>query len=274
MHYIKMHGAGNDFVLLDNRDGHIRAEDYAALAQRLCERRLSIGADGLMIVERPRAGGDIAMAFLNADGSRGEMCGNGARCICRYAHDHGLAGAEQRIETAAGLVTGWRLAADRYCVRLNDPSVIRPHVELSLPERRIDCFYIELGEPGIPHAVLHWEGWDRLARRALFEIGALVRAHGAFPRGANVTFWQRAGHNRVKAVTFERGVEDFTLSCGTGAGSTAAALRLLGHADGDVTLDFPGGTLEVSLTEAHGAVRDIYLTGPAVTVSEGEYIGT
>ena len=273
MHYIKMHGAGNDFVLLDNRDGHIGAEDYAALARQLCARRLSIGADGLMIVEPAHAGGDIAMIFLNTDGSLGEMCGNGARCICRYAHDHGLAGEEQRIETTAGLVIGRRLAADRYRVRLNDPSVIRPHVELCLPERTLNCFYIELGQPGIPHAVVHWEGWDRLARRALFERGALVRAHSAFARGANVTFWQSAGHNHVKAITFERGVEDFTLACGTGAGSTAAALRVLGHADGDVTLDFPGGTLAVSLTETDGAVRDIYLTGPAVTVSEGEYIG-
>ena len=273
MHYIKMHGAGNDFVLLDNRDGQLCAQDYPALAQRLCARRLSIGADGLMIVERPRAQGDIAMVFFNADGSRGEMCGNGARCICRYAHERGLAGEEQRIETTAGLVTGRRLAADRYRVRLNDPSVMRPHVALRLPERSVDCFYIELGEPGIPHAVLRWEGWDALSRRELFELGALVRADGAFPRGANVTFWQSVGRNRVKAVTFERGVEDFTLSCGTGAGSTAAALCVLGHADGDVTLDFPGGTLEVSLTETDGAVRDIYLTGPAVIVSEGEYIG-
>ena len=273
MHYMKMHGAGNDFVLLDNRDGQLREEQYAALARRLCARRVSIGADGLMVVERPRAHGDIAMVFLNADGSRGEMCGNGARCICRYAYDHGLAGDDQRIETAAGPVTGHRLAADRYRVRLNDPSVIRPHVELCVQGRRLDCFYIELGNPGIPHAVLHWEDWDRLGRRELFDTGALVRAHSAFPRGANVTFWRHAGPNRVKAITFERGVEDFTLSCGTGAGSTAAALRVLGHADGDVTLDFPGGTLEVALTEKDGAVRDIFLTGPAVTVCEGEFIG-
>ena len=109
MQFWKMNGAGNDFIILNNLQEGLSADCFPALARRLCERRLSIGADGLMVVERPQSGGDYRMLFYNSDGSAGEMCGNGARCICRYGYEIGLAGELQRVETTAGLVTGRRI---------------------------------------------------------------------------------------------------------------------------------------------------------------------
>lgn len=271
LRFTKMQGAGNDFIVLDNRSGHIPPEDHSLLAQTLCRRRVSLGADGLMIVAGPRQGGDYAMTFYNADGSLGEMCGNGARCIARYGHDHGLAGTVQNIETTAGLVVGERIAQDLYRVRLNDPTVLKPAMTVEAEGTEYTCTYTELGCPGIPHAVVRLEDWDSRPTDELRALGRALRFAPDFPKGANVTFWKQLGPSHVKAVTYERGVEDFTLACGTGAGSTAVSLRLLGLAGPEETqLDFPGGTLRVSLTQSGGAVRDLFLTGPATVVAEGE----
>ena len=274
MKFTKMHGAGNDFVILDNLSGSIPESDYSRLAQTLCRRRLSIGADGLMIVLPAQGVGDYAMRFYNSDGSLGEMCGNGARCIARYGFDHGLAGDIQRIETTAGIVVGQRIESDLYCIRLNDPTAVETEIGIPWEGQILSVSYIELGDPGIPHAVLELPDWDALPEEELRSLGAYIRSYAAFPKGANVTFRKRLGRNHVKAVTFERGVEDFTLACGTGAGSTAAAMRLRGELGNEtLTLDFPGGELQVSLSVEDDTVCDIYLTGPAIVVAEGKYIG-
>lgn len=274
MKFTKMHGAGNDFVILDNLSGSIPESDYSRLAQTLCRRRLSIGADGLMIVLPAQGVGDYAMRFYNSDGSLGEMCGNGARCIARYGFDHGLAGDIQRIETTAGIVVGQRIERDLYCIRLNDPTAVETEIGIPWEGQILSVSYIELGDPGIPHAVLELPDWDALPEEELRSLGAYIRSYAAFPKGANVTFRKRLSRNHVKAVTFERGVEDFTLACGTGAGSTAAAMRLRGELGNEtLTLDFPGGELQVSLSVEDDTVCDIYLTGPAIVVAEGKYIG-
>ena len=274
MKFTKMHGAGNDFVILDNLSGSIPESDYSRLAQTLCRRRLSIGADGLMIVLPAQGVGDYAMRFYNSDGSLGEMCGNGARCIARYGFDHGLAGDIQRIETTAGIVVGQRIERDLYCIRLNDPTAVETEIGIPWEGQILSVSYIELGDPGIPHAVLELPDWDALPEEELRSLGTYIRSYAAFPKGANVTFRKRLGRNHVKAVTFERGVEDFTLACGTGAGSTAAAMRLRGELGNEtLTLDFPGGELQVSLSVEDDTVCDIYLTGPAIVVAEGKYLG-
>lgn len=274
MKFTKMQGAGNDFIVLDNRSGEIPESEYASLAADLCRRRLSIGADGLMIVLPAENIGDYAMRFYNSDGSLGEMCGNGARCIARYGHDNGLAGDIQRIETTAGIVIGQRIEADLYCVRLNEPSVTETEIGIPWDGQILSVSYLELGDPGIPHAVLELEEWDVLTEAELRSLGAYIRSYAAFPKGANVTFRKRLGQNHIKAVTYERGVEDFTLACGTGAGATAAAMRLRGELGNEtLRLDFPGGELQVSLTAEENTVCDIYLTGPTVVVAEGEYVG-
>ena len=120
MKFWKMNGAGNDFIILNNLEEHLPAEDFPRLARVLCERHLSIGADGFMVVDAPTQGGDYKMLFFNSDGTMGEMCGNGARCICRYGFENGLAGETQRVETTAGMVTA---AATASASTIPPPSV-------------------------------------------------------------------------------------------------------------------------------------------------------
>ena len=271
MKFTKMHGAGNDFIILDNRDAGLSFDAVPFLARRLCAQHTSLGADGLMLVVPAERGGDYGMRFYNSDGSLGEMCGNGARCICRYGYEHGLAGETQRVETTAGLVTGQRVDAVRYRVRLNDPSVLDLHCVVTVDGVSYDCAYLELGDPGIPHAVVLLPDWDEREADDLRALGRSLRFDPAFPKGANVSFVKPLGANAVKAVTFERGVEDFTLACGTGSGSIAAALTLLGLVSGrDVSIEMPGGMLSIDLTAENGAVHDIFLTGSTCVVCEGE----
>ena len=274
MRFTKMQGAGNDFVLIENLDGSIDRGDYPRLAERLCARRLSIGADGLMILERPRDKGDVRMAFYNSDGSVGEMCGNGARCVSRYAIEHGFGrGGEVNIETTAGLVTGRCVSKRMYTVRLNDPSVIDLHRPVEVEGARYDCAYLELGDPGIPHCVVLCDEWREIGEQELRELCRKIRWYEGFPKGANVTFCRVDGENSVDARTFERGVEDFTLACGTGCGSTVTALALRGLVTGvNTRITMPGGTLYVTVDTEDGSARNIMLTGPTTVVAEGEIL--
>ena len=272
MHFTKMHGAGNDFIIINNIDGAIPESVLPELAAGLCAQHVSVGADGMMVVAAPRQGGDFRMIFYNSDGSLGEMCGNGARCIARYGYENGLSGEIQRIETTAGLVTGQRMTKRLYKVRLNDPSVIDLHRSVSAGGAVYDCAYIELGDPGIPHAIVLMPDWDERDRDTLRALGRALRFAKEFPRGANVSFVKIVDSRHVKAITYERGVEDFTLACGTGCGSIAAALCLLGLSGDELAIFMPGGELAVSLTAEVGSVRDIYLTGPTNIVCVGDIL--
>ena len=270
MKFTKMHGAGNDFIIIDIDKENIDVSALPAIAKKLCERRLSLGADGLMAVTKPTAGGDYKMLFYNSDGTEGEMCGNGARCIARYGYENGLAGETQKIETASGTVVGKRISERQYRVRMNDPTVIDLHRQVNIDGEVFDCAYIELGDPGLPHGVVVIE-FDEMPEDDLRELGRKLRWHSAFPKGANINFCCVIGENSVKARTFERGVEDFTLACGTGASSVALALLLLGKVqDGNIAVSMPGGELEISVCTDGENVRDIFLTGPTNIVAVGE----
>ncbi len=273
MRYTKMHGAGNSFLLTENLRGELRGEDLSVLALRLCSPETGPGADG-MIVLVPAEDADFGMLFLNSDGSRGEMCGNGSRCLARYGVEHGLVrDAEQiRIRAEAGLVTARRITDERYEVRLNDPSVIDLHRPAEALGRIYDCAYTELGDPGIPHAVLEVSAEELSALDVLRRLGRELRHSPAFPKGANVSFACLTGGQRVRAITYERGVEDFTLACGTGCGAIAASLLLRGRlTDCPISIEMPGGLLSVSLRRDGTGVRDILLTGPTAVVEEGEF---
>ena len=272
MRFTKMHGAGNDLIIINNIDGAIPESALPGLAAGLCAQHVSVGADGMIVVAAPRQGGDFRMIFYNSDGSLGEMCGNGARCIARYGYENGLSGEIQRIETTAGLVTGQRVTKRLYKVRLNDPSVIDLHRSVSVGGTVYDCAYIELGNPGIPHAIVLMPDWDERDRDTLRALGRALRFAQEFPRGANVSFVKIVDSGHVKAITYERGVEDFTLACGTGCGSIAVALRLLSLSGDELAISMPGGELTVSLTAEGTSVRDIYLTGPTNVVCVGDIL--
>lgn len=271
MDFWKMNGAGNDFIILNNLKERLPHEALPEIARTLCERRLSIGADGLMVVEAPSRGGDFRMLFFNADGSMGEMCGNGARCICRYGYENGLAGEKQTVETTAGIVTGRRIDRRNYRIRLNDPSVIDLDRPVEVDGVSYACSYVELGNPGLPHAVVPYPDLRLAEETALREVGRKLRRHPAFPKGANVNFYEFIGPDKVFERTFERGVEDFTYACGTGTGSVAAVLVLQGKTGGShIQAEMTGGTLHVDVERDQGRITDLYLTGPTNIVCKGE----
>ena len=248
-----MNGAGNDFMVMDARGLTL---DFSKLAKQYCA--LS-GADGFMAVDCSDKA-DFKLHVYNADGSRGEMCGNGARCICRFAYDLGIAPEKMVVETDAGLVPGIRLDENQYRVRLNNPSVLALH-------RKDDIAYAELGDPGVPHAVREYCGdlWGN--KNALKEEMQALRFDPAFPKGANVNYYQVIGEAEVKVLTFERGVEDFTLACGTGTGSVACTLWTQGRLPGGVlTAHNPGGPLKVTITGEKDTVTAIDLEGPTQIV--------
>ena len=270
MDFWKMNGAGNDFIIINDMAARIPDGQLGDLARTLCERRLSIGADGLMVVRPAQADGDYRMVFFNSDGSEGEMCGNGARCICRYGYENGLAGDTQRVETVSGTVTGTRIDKRQYRVRLNDPSVLEPDYPVQVDEVSYPCAYVELGTPGLPHAVVPYPGLKDADENALRRLGRKLRYHPAFPKGANVNFYELVGPDHVYERTYERGVEDFTYACGTGTGSVAAVLTVLGRISGKgMRADMIGGSLYIDVTKTEEGIRDIYLTGPTNIVCKG-----
>ena len=266
-----MNGAGNDFIIINNMVEHLPETCFPTLARTLCERHLSIGADGLMIVDAPLQGGDYRMLFFNSDGSLGEMCGNGARCICRYGYETGLSGPIQKVETTAGLVIGERIDRRQYRVRLNDPTVIDLDRTAMIGGEEIPCGYVELGNPGLPHAVVHWPGLANADNDLLFKLGRALRDFEGFPKGANVNFYDMLGQDHVLEKTYERGVEDFTLACGTGTGSVVTVLTKRGLVSGkQVQVDMPGGTLTVDVEQENDTITGLFLTGPTNLVAKGE----
>lgn len=273
MFYCKMNGCGNDFIILDNTDGSLNGYDFSAMAKELCHRRFSIGADGLMVVEPPRQGGNFSMRFYNSDGSLGEMCGNGARCICRYGFESGYAGKVQQVETTAGLITGYQISRTDYRIRLNDPSVVRLGEKISIDGHTFRISYLELGRPGIPHAVVSLEEVGSPDRRELLNLGRKIRSYSGFPKGANVNFYRKTAENAIELFTYERGVEDFTLACGTGSGSSALALLLQGFLKGpDIQVKTEGGILTVGVDIQGDTLENLWLTGPTKMVCRGEII--
>lgn len=268
-----MHGAGNSFLLTENLHGELQGEDLSGLALRLCSPETGPGADGLIVLVRAEEA-DFGMLFYNSDGSLGEMCGNGARCAARYGVEHGLVrdAADIRIRATAGLVYARRLTEEQYELRLNDPSVVDLHRAASDGTGTVDCAYTELGAPGIPHAVLEVSPDAFGDLPLLRERGRALRHSPVFPKGANVSFVCVTGPKRLRAITYERGVEDFTLACGTGCGAAALAMILRGRIAGEeVGIDMPGGHLSVRLRREGDTVRDLLLTGPTAVLGEGEF---
>lgn len=247
-----MNGAGNDFMVIDARG---KEADFAKMARRLCA---MTHADGFMAVGDSDTA-DFKLHFYNPDGSRGEMCGNGARCICRFAYEHGIAGQTMTVETDAGPVYGWRLAEDRFRVKLNNPGI------LDL-DRKPGVAYVELGMPGIPHGVLEWPELDWSRAEELREQAKALRYDPAFPKGANISFYTWTGTDTVRVLTYERGVEDYTLACGTGCGSIAAVLWKQGKLPGGkLVCQNRGGDLQITLDGQADTITALLLEGP-VTV--------
>lgn len=254
MDYWHMSGAGNTFVVVDVRGKQL---DLKKLAIELCSQT---GADGLMAAD-DSAIADFRLHFYNSDGLRGEMCGNGARCVCRFAHDLGLAGEEMTVQTDAGLVYAWRLREDYYRIQLNLPSVLEQ-------DRKKGIAYVELGDPGIPHAVLELPDLQWSKKPEYLPYARQLRYDPAFPKGANINFYARIDDETVRLLTYERGVEDYTLACGTGSASVALVLWKAGNLPGGrLRVENPGGVLTVTLHQHQGQLQKLLLEGPVEILS-------
>lgn len=262
--FYKMQGAGNDFIVIDNQKLHLSNEQLVALTKKICQRRLSVGSDALMVVDAPQNTGDVRMIFFNADGTEAEMCGNGARCLARYAFENGLSSDKMVIETVAGDVPAWRLDERTYKVQLNEPTV----EQFDLPYENISVDYIELGNPGLPHLVVRC---DALATEPLasFESFARELRHWDYlPKGANVNLYAVDDQGQIVLRTFERGVEGFTYACGTGAGATAYSLVRKGIVPSTtVSLQTLGGVLQVQIQK-----DQLFLIGDTNIVVEGSIV--
>jgi diaminopimelate epimerase len=256
MPFWKMHGAGNDFVLLDDRTGVFPVQDTAFIAH-LCDRRRGIGSEGLLLIQ-PSATADFQMRFFNPDGSEADLCGNGARCIARLAHEIGAAPADMRIETAAGLVRA-EILAPLVRLHLPPPKEWRLHLSMEWKNRALTLHFVN---SGVPHAVCMV---DDLATVDMPSLGAHIRGHALFfPVGTNADFIRVTGPASLAIRTYERGVEAETQACGTGIVAAALIAEKLGLVRAPVRVTTAGGdSLEVS-------INPLTLTGPAEHVFRGK----
>ena len=261
--FTKMNGAGNDFVLLDNLDGQLALS--AAQIANLCDRHRGVGADGVLIAEQPANGADFRMRYYNADGGEAEMCGNGARCFARYVSR--ITGKQGAIsfETPAGVICAECLG-ENVRLAMSEPRDLALDRRIDLPSGGVVAHSVNTG---VPHAVVFVEDLEKTDVRGL---GAALRYHPHFaPKGTNANFVQITGPAKADVRTYERGVEDETLACGTGVVAVALILHEKHGFSAPVSVRVRGGdTLLVSFEKAGGAYRNVSLTGPADFVFEGQ----
>ena len=258
-----MNGAGNDFVLIDNRAETIKLSRDQVI--RLCHRQRGVGADGILLLERNQSGAaPWKWTFYNSDGSTADMCGNGARCFARFIQKQIEGCDETAFETGAGVIRA-RFAGDRVTVNLTEPKEMRLNEQVALPEGTQTVHSLNTG---VPHAVLFVPNADRAMVQ---EAGARLRHHEHFaPKGTNVNFVQLLGPNRIRVRTFERGVEGETLACGTGVTASALITAELNGLESPVQVQVQGGdVLEVGFARSGDSFTGVQLTGPADFVFEG-----
>lgn len=274
MRFAKYQGIGNDFVML--ADPSDRLELGSRMVRALCDRRFGIGADGVIRVASSTEGGDFFMDYVNSDGSVGEMCGNGIRCLAVFARAEGLTDKDElRIETRAGLKVVTMTGDGRVRVDMGppifDPASIGVdhrgtdalHAKVELNEQVIEAACVSMGNP---HAVLFH---DDPQAAPVTTLGPAIEKHAMFPRGTNVEFMRVDSSDHVTMRVWERGAGE-TLACGTGACAVAVVARQLGGADPKMTVSLAGGDLEIEWQGSLDVEAPVFMTGPAIAVFEGE----
>jgi diaminopimelate epimerase len=269
--FVKMHGLGNDFVVIDayRRDVSLSTDQVCFLA----DRRFGVGCDQLLLVERPQqAGVDFRYRIFNADGSEVEQCGNGARCFARFVRDEGLTDKDTIVvETASGVITLYVENDGQVRVNMGTPRFDPAQIPFTA-EAEADKYPLEIDrEPlaigavsmGNPHAVLRVEDVDTAE---VERLGPLLETHPRFPRRVNVGFMQIVDRSHIRLRVYERGAGE-TLACGTGACAAVAVGRRWGELDDTVRVDLPGGSLTIHW---EGGTAPLWMTGPATRVFQGE----
>jgi diaminopimelate epimerase len=264
--FTKMSGTGNDFIVVDHRRALIAVSEQPDFARKVCRRMFSVGADGLILIEESGTA-DFSWRFYNADGSVAEMCGNGARCAARYAFMNKIAGPKMTFATLAGIIEAEVLdGSETVRLRMTPPSDFRLGLKLGLGGIEREVFFVNTG---VPHAVIFVDDDDIPVR----EWGREVRYHPLFqPAGSNANFVRHLRGGELQVRTYERGVEDETRACGTGAVAAALTDAVLGRAKSPVRCITSGGeTLTVLFDLKEGPKMDnVFLQGPARVIYQGE----
>ena len=265
--FAKMSGTGNDFIVIDHRRPLIPdTSDQAEFVKKVCRRMFSVGADGVIFIEHSETA-DFSWRFYNGDGSVAEMCGNGARCAARFAYARGIAGKTMKFETLAGVIEAEILDNEEVSLLMTPPEDYRKGllVELDGKEQSVDFM-----NSGVPHTVLFM---DSDADIAVKEWGKQVRFHELFqPAGTNVNFVQALEGGGIRVRTYERGVEDETMACGTGAVASAIFAAERGVCSSPVSVTTSGGEqLKIVFDlQEDGHAENVYLQGPARIIYIGQ----
>lgn len=262
--FAKMAGGGNDFVVIDNRSGGL--QDVAELTRRICTRRLSVGADGLILIESSSRA-TFRMRYLNSDGSQADFCANGTRCAARFAFLNAIAPRHMTIETDAGLVAA-EVRDMSVTLSLPVPQGFRPLVPLTVGDTTMRGSWIRVG---VPHYVILLRG--DLWTQQIEPLGRAIRLHPDLrPEGANVNFVVAQDRHAIEVRTYERGVEGETLSCGSGVVASASVLALFGKVDSPVAIRTRSGIiLQVRFDRtADGGLAEVKLTGDARVIYRAE----
>lgn len=270
MSFYKMNGAGNDFIVVDNRDDSLSATLDRETISALCDRHRGIGADGLLAVETAQHGADFRFRYYNADGGEAEMCGNGARCFGRFvAHLTEDVKESVSFETISGTLTAEMVGED-VRIAMSQPKDLKMNLEITADGLTEKVYFINTG---VPHAVVFVSDEEALMSLPVEKLGAQLRHHAAFaPAGTNANFAAVLEHGHIAIRTYERGVEGETLACGTGMVACALLHHLMTSAPSPILVDVVGGdTLEIGFEKNDvGDFIDVTLTGPADFVFEGE----
>lgn len=259
----KMHGAANDFILVDDRKQTFPARDRAWLAA-IMARRTGVGSEGVLLIQPAAGQGDFRMRFFNPDGGEADLCGNGARCLARLAHEIGAAPAAMKIETAAGLLRA-EVSGEQVVLHLPDPKDWRLNQHLTTKGEVVRYHFVNTG---VPHAVVEVEDPDAVNVQ---DLGARIRQHEVFsPDGANANFIVVTGPSSLRLRTYERGVEAETLACGTGIVASGLIAGRLGRVRPPLRITARSGdVLEVNFSLTEKGASGVTLRGPAVHVFQG-----
>ncbi len=262
--FTKMTGCGNDFIIIDNRRKILDADKLGDLVQKVCAHKLSAGADGLILIE-PSEKVNFKWRFFNSDGSVGEMCGNGARCVARFAVLKGIAPAKMSFETLAGIIEA-EVAGRQIKVLMVKPTGLKLDIDVPIDRQSHQMHFVNTG---VPHAI---EFVENAASIAVKDLGRKVRFHSLFqPAGTNADFMQAVDRKHIKVRTYERGVEDETLACGTGAVASALIAARKGFVDSPVEVQTSGGEiLKIHFQPKGDGFDRVFLEGDARVVYEGE----
>lgn len=261
----KMNGTGNDFVVIDNRSDIIPLEEQAEFAKKVCRRMFSIGADGLILIEKSETC-DFSWNFYNADGSVAEMCGNGSRCAARFAYRHKICGPKMSFETLAGVIEAEICEEEENVrVKMTQPFDFRLDLSMQLDDVEYPLTYVNTG---VPQAVIFVKEDDVPVKK----WGRKIRFHETFePKGTNANFVKVLEAGKIKVRSYERGVEDETMACGTGAVASAIYAAMLKGMDSPIdVVTSGGGTLTIHFDLQDGpVVENVYMEGPARVVCSG-----